>query len=211
MAAMRRWPRDHQAVDRVGARPSRNRGRAMRRIFRPERLRPSVREGEADLGRGSRSARPRAASRRARPHRPSAPRRRGAGAPAGSRRRPHHHDQVETALGEAHLQAGQERDEEGLAILLVARMRLQHEGDRMGGAAAQVPARLVRRVVELFGGFEHALPRLGIDVGAPVERPRHGADRNVQVTRKVADAGRQADGLQFRQAIAQRERVASSE
>ncbi len=58
-------------------------------------------------------------------------------------RRAHHHHQVESVFGELRLQAGEERNEERLAILLVARMRLQHECDRLGGAAAKVAARLV--------------------------------------------------------------------
>ena len=50
---------------------------------------------------------------------------------------------------------------------------MQHEGDRLGGAAAQVPARLVGRIVQLAGGIEHALARLGFDVGAAVQCARH--------------------------------------
>ena len=69
----------------------------------------------------------------------------------------------------------------------------------MGGALPQAAAGLVRRIVQLLGGVEHALAGVGIDVGAAVQRPRHGADRNVQVTRKVVDAGRQG---QFSPALA---------
>ena len=111
-------------------------------------------------------------------------------------RRAHHDDQVEPAFREVCLQAGEEGDEERLAIVLVARMRMQHEGDRLSGAAAQVPARLVGCVVELAGSVEHALPRLGIDVGAAVEGARDRANRNVQMPRKVADAGRQEQSPQ---------------
>ena len=85
-------------------------------------------------------------------------------------RRAHHDHQVESVFGELRLQAGEERNEERLAILLVARMRLQHEGDRLGGAAAKVAARLVRGVVQLARGIEHALPRFGVDIRPAVQR-----------------------------------------
>ena len=72
----------------------------------------------------------------------------------------HDDHQVEAPLGEPRLQADQERDEERLAVLLVARMRLQHEGDGMGGALAQAPARLVRRIVQLASRRRARAPRV---------------------------------------------------
>ena len=51
--------------------------------------------------------------------------------------RTHHHDEIEPLLGELPLQPDQERNEEGFAELLVAGMRLQHERNRMRGAAAR--------------------------------------------------------------------------
>ena len=100
----------------------------------------------------------------------------------------HHHDEIESSLGELRLQPDQERDEEGFAELLVAGMRLQHEGDRVRCAAAKVPARQIGRVVELGGRGEHPLARLGIDVGAAVQRARNRADRDIQMAGEVADA-----------------------
>ncbi len=69
----------------------------------------------------------------------------------------HHRDQFQPAFGEPGLQALQQRQEERLAILVVVGMRLQQEGDGMGGALAQAAPGLIRRVFQPRGGIEHPL------------------------------------------------------
>ncbi len=90
-------------------------------------------------------------------------------------------------LGEHRLDALQEGDEKRLAVFVIAGMRLQQEGDRMGSALAQVAAGLIRRVVEPCGCFQNALARLRVNAGAAVECPRNGSDGNVQMAGQIAN------------------------
>ena len=190
---MRRWPRDDQPVDRLGA------GLLEIEVERGIGLRRRIGCGrawrkESRPWSDSRCARPRAASRRARRRRPSAPRRRGAAAPADSRR------------ARPSPPSGRARFSASLACRPVRKGMKNGSpycwspgcGCSMKATAWVAPrrrfrARLVRRVVELLRRGQHALPRLGIDVGAAVQRARHGADRDVQMAGEVADARRKDD------------------
>ena len=96
-------------------------------------------------------------------------------------------DQIEPAGREIRLQAVEHRHEERLALRRALTVGGDHEADHAGGALAQAAARLVRRIAERLGGLEDALARLGADVAPPVQRPRNGADRDIQMARKIVD------------------------
>ena len=63
-----------------------------------------------------------------------------------------------------------------------------HDADEVGLPAPETAAGLIGRIAELGRGVAHALARQGVDVGAVVQRARHGADRDLEVAGKLANS-----------------------
>ena len=97
------------------------------------------------------------------------------------------HDQVERAplkRSPRPLQNGEE-PRVGLRCDVMAR---DHRGGDAGAAAAQAAARLVGHVARAQRRLLHPRPRLGVDVRAIVERPRHRPDRQPELAGQLADS-----------------------
>src|SRR5262249_55666806 len=99
----------------------------------------------------------------------------------------HQHHDIEPAAGEELADAVEDAHENGVGERHLA-VRLEDEGDHVGGALAEAPSRLVGRIVERARRLEHAPARLLADVAATVEGARDRPDRDVEMAGEGANA-----------------------
>ena len=98
--------------------------------------------------------------------------------------------EVEIVAGEHLLQPVGQGEEEGLAEGGAVDVGAHHQRHGVRRALAQAAAGLVGHVAQALGRLLHALARLGVHLAAAVERARDGADGDVELARKLADAER---------------------
>jgi len=94
---------------------------------------------------------------------------------------------IEALLREPTLEAGEHEQEHHVDRRVVGAGG-DKDADKIGLAASKAAARLVGRIAQFGRSVANALARERVDVGAVVQRPRDGADRDVEMTGQFANS-----------------------
>ena len=95
--------------------------------------------------------------------------------------------EVQIVLGQFRLDAFEKAHEERVAVLDGVVLACEHEGNRVGDAAAQALAGMVGSVAERGRGLLDARAGVGVDFRTAVERARDGADRQTEMIGELSD------------------------